>query len=166
MADAIGEQRLNEALSLMIIRDHGGVAGMGRIDERWNPARLAVIPQHHGSQIEPRSVWRRKLGHQPPVNFDLFPGEFQVVRVKLCPFFGQCRCHRHGPERGNARKRKLGGLHGWFFRHENSLRLNGLELHQAATRLYTSGLDFMRQHGVRCALRWRISRTERCSKSR
>ena len=89
----------------MIVRDHGCMAGIGRIDERRNPARLAVIPQHHGPQIEPHRVWRRKLGPQLAVNLDLFLGEFQVVRVKFGPFLGQRRCHRQGPKRGDARER-------------------------------------------------------------
>ena len=105
MADAIGEESLDQALALVIVGDHGGVAGVRRIDESRDSAGLSVIAQHHGSQIEPHPVWRREFGPQLAVNFDLFLDELQVVRVKFGALLDQRRRHRHRPERRNARER-------------------------------------------------------------
>ena len=105
MTDAIGQESLDQALALVVIGDRCRVSGVRRIDESGDSAGLAVIPQHHGSQIEPHSVGRRKLGAQLAVDLDLFLDEFQVVRVEFGPFLQQCCRHRHGPESGDARER-------------------------------------------------------------
>ena len=121
VANAIGQQRLYQALAFMIVGDHGGVTGMGRIDERGNAARLAVFAQSHGPQIETHLVRRRKLGTQVVVNLDLFIEEFEVLRVKLGPFLDHLGCHRHRPERRHAHERGIGGFDGWLFWHDCSL---------------------------------------------
>ena len=82
----------------MVVGDHGRMTGIGRIDKRRNPARLSVIAQHHGPQIEPYSVWRRKGGSQLVMNLDLFLDEFEVLRVKLGTLLKHRRSHRHRPE--------------------------------------------------------------------
>ena len=105
MADAVGQQGLYQALTVIIVGDHGGMAGMGRVDQRRNPARLAVIAQHHGPQIETHLVRRRQVGPQLAMNLDLFLDEFEVLRVEFGPLLEhRCR-HRHRPECRDAQVR-------------------------------------------------------------
>jgi hypothetical protein len=54
---------------------------MGRVDERWNSARLSIVAQHHGPQIETHLVWRSENGAQLVVNLDLFLDEFEILHV-------------------------------------------------------------------------------------
>ena len=43
MADAVGEQRLDQALAFGVVGDHRRVARAGRVDEGWNSARTPII---------------------------------------------------------------------------------------------------------------------------
>ena len=73
-----------EALAFMVVGDHRGVTGVRRIDQRWNSARLSVIAQHHGPQIEPhRGSASPRSGRRLVMNFDLFVDEFEILGVKL-----------------------------------------------------------------------------------
>ena len=105
MVNSIGQQRLDQALAFMVVGDHSGMTGMRRIDERRDPARLAVVAQHHGPQIEPHLVRCRKGGSQLVMNFDLFVDEFEVLRVKLGTPLKHRRRHRHWPECRDAQQR-------------------------------------------------------------
>ena len=105
MADAVGQEGLHQALTVIIVGDHGGMTGMGRVDQRRNPARLSVIAQHHGPQIEAHLVRRRQGRSQLAMNFDLFLDEFEVLRVELGTLLEhRCR-HRHRPECRDAQER-------------------------------------------------------------
>ena len=105
MANSIGQQRLDQALAFMVVGDHGGMTGMRRIDERRDSARLSVVAQHHGPQIEPHLVRRRQDGSQLVMNFDLFVDEFEIFRVKLGTLLEHRRRHRHRPECRDAQQR-------------------------------------------------------------
>ena len=83
---------------------------MGRIDQRRDPARLSVIAQHHGPQIEAHLVRRRQGRPQLAVNLDLFLDEFEVLRVELGPLLEQRCRHRHRPECRDAQERWISGL--------------------------------------------------------
>ena len=110
MVDTVGQERLYQALSTVVVGDHGRMTGVGRVDERWNPTWLAVIAEHHGSEIKPHLVRRRKHRSQLVVNLDLFLDEIDVSCIKLGPLLGQSRRYRNRPEGRDARQTKLGWL--------------------------------------------------------
>ena len=99
----------------MIVGDHGRMAGMGRVDERGNPALLSVVTQDHGPQIEAHLVWGREDRSQIVMNFDLFLDEFEIPRKEVGTLFeidaaitiGQCR---------NAQERQIFGFCHLLFR--------------------------------------------------
>src|ERR1019366_10755462 len=81
IAYAIGQEGFHQALALMVVGDHGGMTGIRRVDERGNPAGLAVFAYYHGPQIETCLVRRRKLRTQVVVNLDLLINKSEVLRV-------------------------------------------------------------------------------------
>jgi hypothetical protein len=81
MTDAVGQESLDQALTIVIIGDNSRVACMRRVDERWNYARLSIVAQHHGPQIEAHLVWRSENGAQLVVNLGLFRHEFEILHV-------------------------------------------------------------------------------------
>ena len=99
------KQSLHQALTFVVVGDHGRMTGMGRIDERRNPAWLAVIAEHHGSQIEPYLVRRREPRSQLVVDLDLFLDEFEVLGIKFRLLLEHRRRHGHWPERWDAQER-------------------------------------------------------------
>ena len=66
MVDAVGQESLHQALTVMIVGDHGGMASMRRVDQRRDPDGLSIIAQHHGPQIKAHLVRRRKAGLSSP----------------------------------------------------------------------------------------------------
>ena len=115
MADAIGQQRLYEALTFVVVGDHGRVPSMRRVHKSRHSLRLAVIAQLHGPQIKPHRIRRRQAGTQVVVNLDLFLSEFEVFGVEFRALLHQGCGHRHRPECRDARERKFRGFAGGFF---------------------------------------------------
>ncbi len=54
VVDAVGQERLNQTLALMIVGDHGGMVGVGSINQRRDSLERAVVGQRHGSQV---GIW-------------------------------------------------------------------------------------------------------------
>ncbi len=124
MGDAIGEQRLNQALPLMVVGDHGRMPGIGRIDERGYAVRRAIIAQHHGPEIEPHAVRCCEDRFQLAVDFDLLLGEFEVPRVEFRAFLHQRRRKGHGPKDRHAQDTQIRCPRSWLFCHRSPSRLN------------------------------------------
>ena len=83
VADAVGEQSLDEALTFVIIGDHSGVTGMRRIDQRRESRPACRNRAASWSADRAAPVRRRELGSQLVVNLDLLLDELEVLRVKL-----------------------------------------------------------------------------------
>ena len=156
MADAVGQESLHQALTVIIVGDHGGMAGMGRVDERRDPARLSVIAQHHGPQIEAHLVRRRKGRSQFAMNFDLFLDEFEVLRVEFGPLLEhRCR-HRHRPECRDAQERWIFGL-GHAFRlplFQRGIERRGSEFNKSPCMQGDHQIFIRRNHPGRSAAAW------------
>ena len=122
VADAVGEQRLDQALAFVIVGDLCPVAREGRIDKSWNPPRAPVIAQSHGAQIEAHDIGRRQLRLEPAVYLDLFLDEIEVPECEIGLRFLDSRHQGDGPEEGKAdrRRHQVGGSGG--FGHDSLAR--------------------------------------------
>lgn len=127
MVDAVGQQRLDEALPLVVVGDHRRVARMRRVDERGNAAWLPIVAQHHGAQIEAHLVRRRELGPQVAVDPDVLLDEPEVLRGQLRALFPQGGRHGHRPERGHAGQQQAAAFTGGVFGMRNPFAWRALQ---------------------------------------
>ena len=121
VGNPVGKQRLHEALAPVIVSDHCRMSCMGRGDQRGKTTVSAVLPQHHGAQIEPYLIGRGKVGAQVLVNPGVFFNELEVPHKQLSPLLPKRRGHGHWPECRHARQRQLGSSDRRNVGHEKSL---------------------------------------------
>ena len=108
VADAVGEQRLDQALAFVIVGDHGPVASEGRVDQSWKPAPAPIVAQNHGAQIEALDIGRRHLRFELAVDLKLFLDEFEVPEREVGLRLLHSRHQGDRPEEGKGDQRRHG----------------------------------------------------------
>jgi hypothetical protein len=95
VAEAVGEQRLDQALAFGIVGDHRRMARVGRVNESRDAALTPVVAHRHGAQIKANHVGRREFRSVLAVNLDFLLDEPEVLRKQFRPLSRQRRRHAH-----------------------------------------------------------------------